>query len=248
MPLNSHVFFERLLVRAGQSAGLEPKAFSSVSMVRWAFEQDRSVSFFRVHLTSVADETTLSCTIASSSRSKKGVNHLPFGLGSLATDTWVPGSVATKKPPADMPSDSDATSERPSEGSDGERSWSTHDDDPSESGSNSDSAEPVVVPEHHPPPPPPAVVEPEAEPWNCVGIKAWPIAPKSGKAAICLVCEVPIAAGGSRVDYRKKTEQATLRPKADPSRMCRQLASCHTRERHSVRRSCIGRPKARTIP
>jgi hypothetical protein len=220
VPVNSHVFFERLLLRSGRVADLDPKQFASVTMTRWKFTRDATSSEFRVSLLEIASRTTLSCIVASSTRlnAKAKANtgdELPFGLESTCPDTWVPtcASDILAKIAAAMP-DEDNSSVASSH-HECDRSWSTASGDDEDAVVGSPGDEPEGPEEHDVEPiadvpiaVEPIVVEPIAvpiavadEPWNAAGIKSWELVPPRGTAK-CFICMARMMPGTFRLDYR----------------------------------------------
>ena len=236
-PVSSHMYFADFVTRAAMAITCDPEDVKELALKRWGFERDDCVSHFRVRLTCVSSETTISSAEVAKSKQRNDDAELPFGLGSKPTGLFnarkrpVPHVSCSSKSGSGAASSSDCKkakgeplkkdkivhhksrkigSDDSDDGSsDCGRSWSSDSCGQEQPGD--------AEPEHD------HDVDADGPPlaeWNDIGLKCFEI-PKVSKSK-CAMCDCLCKSGDVRFDYRwKKTNSLRDQTRIHPSCLVR---------------------------
>ena len=202
-PATSHKYFIDFLANVA-AQDMEP---SELVIRRHNFRREPARTF-RVRLMGIHTETTISCLqksgVKRSALDTTSDDELPFGLGKRSKGA---SGSALIMPSKSKPTTTYEAKIRACDSDADSLDDMSHQDHVSDNDCDSDNG-----PESSElPVPVPAAGsnddqgEPEApEPWNCVGLKCWDIAPSKGAGSVCAMCNSPIERGSYRLDYRFK--------------------------------------------
>ena len=216
MPQTSQTFFHRALLKWQHAHDADFQELDALVMNRWNFKQDPFTNVFRVILNGEHSTCILSCKEKLALRSKPtqvqtGMFSLAKGNSSLMKPSKKKLDKLEKKideASSNLDADSDSKSGRSwSSVSDAGGDKSDHEDGDKKDDAAAATPAPAAASEEVSPAAAAAAApepkpEPEAEPWNCVGIKAWDVAPSSRSK--CFICDESIKKDKFRLDFRVK--------------------------------------------